>query len=264
MKRYLKIYLVAIKNHVASRLAYRVDFFMGMIITIASELLLPLLTALIYRSGTAFPGWSYHEALLLQGIFITFRGASYALFFGMTGTVMSNVREGTFDLIMIRPAPAVFLSVAISFSLDDVGVFLSGVAIFIFVAIKVHVILTLTGFAWFVLMFLASITVMFGFTLMMSATMFKWVGNSRIYEIFESIAGFGRYPATIFPGIFRVLVTFVFPVAVLGSLPAAVFLGKQSADPVQLMLLILSCGGFLVFGYIIWRVMIRSYISSGG
>jgi ABC-2 type transport system permease protein len=264
MMRYARIFISAAKSNIAAMLAYRTDCIVGMIILVISELLLPLLTALVYNAGMAYPGWSYYEALLMQSIFMMSRGASYSLFFGMSGFVMSTVREGTFDLVMIRPVPAAFLSVMLSLNLEDAVVFFSGAIIFMISAAKAQVVFTLAGTAWLVILLISGITVMLGFTLLMSATMFKWVGNSRIFEIFESIAGLGRYPSVIFPGIFRILVTYVLPVAMIGSLPAEVFLGKRATDPMQLLLIMLCCAGFLLTGYIVWRMMIRSYISSGG
>jgi ABC-2 type transport system permease protein len=189
---------------------------------------------------------------------------SYALFFNMTGTVMSAVREGSFDLMLIRPAPAAFLSVMQSLSMEDGVVFLSGLAIFLYAAANLHIALGVASIIWPAILFVAGIAVLFGFTLIMSAIMFKWVGNSRIFEIFESIAGFGRYPSIIFPGAFRLIATYIIPVAALGSLPAEVFLGKQPAALAQLFPVVLCCAGFVLFGYFIWKATIRSYISSGG
>jgi ABC-2 type transport system permease protein len=255
---------VASKNNLAARMAYRGDFFIGITINVLGELLLPLLTVLIYRSGASFPGWSLYEAMLLQGIFMMSTGLSYALFFGMTGAVMNAVREGSFDLIMIRPAPAALLSVALSVNLENMAVFASGLLIFLFAAVKENIAATLAGAAWSAVFFLSGIAVMLGFSLLMSATMFKWVGNSRIFEIFETISGFGRYPAAIFPGVFRVLISNVLPVAMLGAAPAALLLGKQPSGTIALMLTLLCCAVFLCLGRLAWRVALRTYVSSGG
>jgi ABC-2 type transport system permease protein len=264
MRRALRIFAVAAKNNLAARMAYRGDFFVGITINVLGELLLPLLTVLIYRSGASFPGWSLYEAMMLQGIFMMSTGLSYALFFGMTGAVMNAVREGSFDLIMIRPAPAALLSVALSVNLENMAVFGSGLLIFLAAASEGHIVVTPAGAVWFAVFFLAGIAVMLSFALLMSATMFKWVGNSRIFEIFETISGFGRYPAAIFPGVFRVLITNVLPVAVLGAVPAALLLGKQPPGSWGLALTALCCAVFLCLGRLAWRVALRSYVSAGG
>ena len=49
----------------------------------------------------------------------------------------------------------------------------------------------------------------------MSGTLFKWVGNSRIYEIFNTITQFGLFPKTIYSRAFQNLLTYFIPVAML-------------------------------------------------
>ena len=39
---------------------------------------------------------------------------------------------------------------------------------------------------------------MLGAVLIMSATVFKWIGNSRIPEIFQSMQQFAKYPVTVY------------------------------------------------------------------
>jgi ABC-2 type transport system permease protein len=264
MKRGIRLFLAAARSNIAARLAYRTNSLGGMAISIISEMLLPLMTVLVYSAGTSFPGWSLEEALLLQGILIMSRGAGYMLFMSMPYTVMNAVREGTFDLVMIRPVPAAFLSMMLSLSLEDISIFLSGAAVFLVSAVRLHLAPAFGPSAWMAVLFLTGLAVMFGFALLMSATMFKWVGNSRIGEIYESIAGFGRYPTQVFPGIFRTLITYILPVALLGSLPAEVFLGKLDPVPLEMLVILICSGGFLLAAYAVWHLMIRQYSSSGG
>lgn len=92
--------------------------------------------------------------------------------------------------------------------------------------------------------------------------MFKWVGNSRLFEIFESIAAFGRYPANIYAKAFQTVITYVLPVALLGPIPAAVLLKPDSLT--NLLLAALFAIIFSGAGFFIWKAMLRSYSSAGG
>src|SRR5690242_8307395 len=63
----------------AALMAYRSHFFLSVILLIAGDLLVPMITLLVYRSGASFPGWSLHEALLIQGVFGLAKGIAFPL-----------------------------------------------------------------------------------------------------------------------------------------------------------------------------------------
>ena len=102
---------------------------------------------------------------------------------------------------------------------------------------------------------------MVGLDLIMAAISFKWVGNSRIPEIFDSVREFGKYPLEIFPESVRVISSIFIPVAVVGFFPASALLGRF--DTLSLISLI-PCAGFLLFGVWLYNRMIRIYEGVGG
>lgn len=102
---------------------------------------------------------------------------------------------------------------------------------------------------------------MSGMQLLMAATSFKWVGNSRIPELFDSVKNFGQYPLTIFPTGVRLFATYLIPVGMIGFLPAAAILGRA---PWHSYIAILPCGLFFTFGVWIYQRMIRNYEGVGG
>ena len=86
---------LAAKNSLAACSAYRGDFFLTLLVSVLFELITPLVTVLIYGSGSSFPGWTMGEALLIQAIFLMARGIAFPCFFGIVWTVFEQVREGS-------------------------------------------------------------------------------------------------------------------------------------------------------------------------
>ncbi|MDR1689724.1 MAG: hypothetical protein LBS21_14115, partial [Clostridiales bacterium] len=70
----MKIYFSCVKTSLASISAYRFDFILSLFITLLSNIFLPLITILIYNSGSGFPGWNFYEVLLVQAIFTLSNG----------------------------------------------------------------------------------------------------------------------------------------------------------------------------------------------
>lgn len=260
MIRVLDIYFTSLKNSFAARMAYRADFAFCCIMILVSELLFPFITLLIYASGASFPGWSIYEIMLLQGIFMLSKGIANLLFFGIVYNTLSSVREGTYDLLLIKPVSVLFISIATGFEPDSIGTISGGLIISCFSLLQLPRPDTVQWLR-FIFIFIFSVASMFSFAVLMAASVFKWVGNSRIYEIFDSVSSFGNYPRTIFSKSFQTIISYIVPVAIIAFYPASALLGKDISGimPAALVLAL-----FLVLSILFWRLMLSKYTSAGG
>lgn len=255
-----RMHLEAVKTVLAERMAYRGDFLISATIMLIAEFIVPLVTFLIYRTGASFPGWSLYEALLIQGVFLLAKGIAFPVFFGMVWNTLLQVREGTFDLLLIKPRSILHLVIATGFDAEDLGKFFGG--IFIFVLALTHLpVPGLSQWVQFLMLFVLSLSVLFSFGLILSGIVFIWVGCSRVYEIFESVTAFGLYPRTIFTKGWIQGITLIIPIAMIGFFPATVLLGKPAE---WLGIAVLSTGVFLGASLKFWYWMLRQYSSAGG
>src|SRR5690554_3769716 len=256
----LRLYSIGMRIGLAENLAYRGNFLIRFFVMLLSDLLFPLVTLLVYGSGAAFPGWTLEEVLLIQGVFMIAKGFAYLFFFGLVWNIGEMVREGLFDLLLIKPCSVIHLAAATSFSLENSGSLLGGSGIFIYAVSKIPK-PGLWEWAAFFLLFLLSLSVLFSFSLLMSGTLFKWVGNSRIYEIFNTITQFGLFPKTIYSRAFQNILTYLIPIAMIAFFPAAVLKGDK---PEGLFLSAGICLVFLFAAKLFWHAMLKSYSSAGG
>ena len=260
MIRALHIYIVSLKNSFAARMAYRADFFFSCIMIFISDMLIPFVTLLIYSTGASFPGWTMHEILMIQGVFMLSKGVANVLFFGIVGNTLFRIREGEYDLFLIKPVSTLFLSVATGFDIDSIGSFISG-SITIYIAMLGLSVPGLAEWLGFILFFTLSLIVQFAFALFMAGSGFKWVGNVRIFEIFDSITAFGNYPRNIFSKTFQTIISYIIPVAFIGFFPASILLG---GDFIDLLPTVPVCFFFLAEGLAFWKYMLSKYTSDGG
>ncbi len=257
---WFKIYFHGMKTAFASRMAYRGDFIMSMIIMMIVELFGPLITLLIYHNGASFPGWQQHEVLLLQAIFLLSRGIAFPFFMGMVWNTIDRVQQGTYDLLLIKPRSILQLSIITAFDSEDLGKLAGGLLLFIY-ALKSVPPLPFINWVTFVLLFIFSLVSMFAFGLFMSGLGIIWVGNYRIYEIFMSVMDFGLYPRSIFSKMFQTIITWVIPISLLGSLPASSLLGRPEAGVLGAVLCSVA---FLFAGLWFYHRMVQNYTSAGG
>ena len=261
MRWAMQVYRCYMRISFSSAAAYRADFFFSLFISLLSHLLVPLLTALIYMNGASIPGWTFAEALTVQAVFMLCAGVCAPLFGSMVWIAMQHIREGTYDLILLKPGPAAFLTASAAFNVGDAGMLLGGLAMFVFALFRLPDLPGSAEFLRFGLLFLAGLCMNLGCILLMTATAFKWVGNGRIYEIYDAITMFGRYPAAVFPRALQGLSAYLVPVAMMGYFPAAAVMGR--ADP-RMYFACLPCGLFLLAGCFAFNRMIRAYQSAGG
>lgn len=256
----LRIHLEGIRIALANRMAYRGDFFITVTILFVSEFIGPLVIYLVYSTGSSFPGWNLYEVLLIQSIFLIARGVAFPLFFGMVWKTLRSVREGTFDLLLIKPQPVLYLSIATAFDVDGLGKLLGGV---ILLAVSLSHLPSPSWLEWlqFAALLILSILILFSGMLLMAASVIRWVGNSRVYEVFDCVTAFGQYPRSIFSQSFQTVLSFVVPIAMLGFFPASVLLGKPAAGVGWASLV---CIAFFLFCLLFWNRMLRYYTSAGG
>ncbi len=260
MKTFFNVWKTCIITAFKSAIIYRTNFILSVIILLAGNILFPLLTVLIYSNGANFPGWTIYEALLIQAVFLVNLGIANSLFFRMVWLINMSVVNGNFEIVLLRPVNCILLSVAQAFNLEGIFLALGGVALMVFSLSHMAFPSLLMWLVFFIYM-LGGILVLFGLILLMSASMFKLVGNSRIFEIFDSVTEFGRFPATLFPKAVFNIVCFVIPVAMIGFFPASVLMGDIQLYQIGALFI---CIAFAAVGVLVFNRCIRSYQSAGG
>ena len=259
-RRYLKTYGVCVRIAFSTATAYRASFVLSSLITLVGNLAFPLITVLIYGAGASFPGWSAYEVLLIQSIVTLSSGFSGLALGAVVFVTMDHVREGTFETVLLKPMHPLLFIVLTTFEPQNIGLILGGAVIF-GIAAAGCVTWSFASVASFLVLFIAGFLVMAGISLIMAATSFKWVGNSRLPEIASSVENFGRYPLGIFPVAVRSIVTFIIPVAMVGYYPAQALLGRGS---VEMWASVPMCVVFFGAGVWLYNHMIRNYQGVGG
>jgi len=261
MRWAFNVYKCYVRISFSSAVAYRADFIFTLFISLLSNLLVPLLTALIYMNGASIPGWTFAEALMIQSVFMLCVGICAPLFSNMVWITMQHIREGTYDIILLRPGPAAFLTAACAFDIGDIGMLIGGLVMFVYSVLNLTNPPGMAEWLQFALLGFMGLCMALGCILLMAASTFKWVGNGRIYEIFDAVTMFGRYPSAIFTRTIQGISAYILPVAMMGYFPAAAVMGRANA---QMLLACFPCAGFLLIGCLVFNRMIHMYQSAGG
>jgi len=258
--RYLRLLAMQLRASLLLALQYRVEFLGQGLLALfwTGWSLVPLLVVFSHRDGVA--GWSFEEALVVMGWFTLMKGVLEGAVNPSLTSVVEHIRKGTLDFVLLKPADAQFLVSTAKFEpwrLVDVA---GALAIFGVAFGRMgrwpepaHVLaacLLLFGAAW---------TLYALWILVVSAAFFV-VKVDNLSFLFSSIFDAARWPVSVFQGVWRVVFTFVVPLALMTTFPALALLGRL--DLATGAVALLGAAAFAAFARVVWTRSIGHYTSA--
>jgi ABC-2 type transport system permease protein len=251
--RYLRLLAVQLRASTALALQYRLEFFgqgaLALLWTTWS--LVPLLVVFSDRPGVA--GWSFDEALVVMGWFTLMKGVLEGAVNPSLASVVEHIRKGTLDFVLLKPADAQFLVSTARFMPWRIVDVLAGLAIFGVAFHRMGRWPTPGAVAAALMLLFCATLVLYSLWILVISAAFYLVKIDNLSFLFASIYDAARWPVDVFRGFFRLLFTFVIPLALLTSYPALALLGK-----LDLSVAAQALGGSLVFAVASRLVWIRS------
>jgi len=225
MLGFLRLYAHGIRLAFLTRLADRFDFIASLLVMLGIELTPTLITVLLYGQGLSFADWTLAQVILVQGVFLVGKGITFPIFAGMAWAVSEKVREGTFELLLLKPRHPLILCLVTAYDAEDLGK-LAGGLVLMFFALGQTGLPALPDIALFLPLFFFGLVFFAAGLMLLTALLMIWVGNFRLYEIFDTVTALGQYPPVIWPKRIRQLALAPFPILGLAVLPASALLHK--------------------------------------
>jgi ABC-2 type transport system permease protein len=109
-------------------------------------------------------------------------------------------------------------------------------------------------------LFISGVMAMYALFILCASLSFWVVRIDNLQYLLSSVFDTARWPVQVFHGAWRIVFTFVIPVAVMTTFPAMALLGRLHASAA-----IATIGGaavMLVVSRLVWRAAIRNYTSA--
>jgi ABC-2 type transport system permease protein len=260
VQRYLRLLAVQLRASTAIAMQYRVEFLTEGALALfwSGWSLVPLLVLFGHRHSVA--GWSFDEALVVMGWFILMKGVLEGAVNPSLTSVVDHIRNGTLDFVLLKPADAQFLVSTAKFEPWRVVDLLAAAAIFASAFHRLgRVPSPAQALTALVLLACAALTLYSLWILVVSAAFFV-VRVDNLAFLFSSIFDAARWPVTVFRGAWRVVFTFVVPVALMTTYPALALLGRLDLGTAALA--IGGSAAFALFARAVWVRSIGHYTSA--
>lgn len=245
---------------IARRMAYRTEYFISLICMFTLELVAPLFTFVIYTNSPGFAGWTFHQVLLLQGIFLLIKGFSYFSFFGIVWNSNHVLKRGDFDLTLIKPRNTLYMFICQSFDAEDIAKFIGGILITIYALSNIPGI-AFSNILSSLFLLILGILLFFSLALFSSSFIFRFIRSWRVYEFLGLIEMIGSYPKSIYPKVAGTFFTAIIPIFIVAVFPAQAITGLFTKD------ILISSISVIVLVFIAvktWYTVIKNYASAGG
>lgn len=260
MKRHLRLVGVQLRASVAAAMAYRANFLVEGVMSAAwmAVALLPLVV--LYRGRASVAGWDAPSALVVIAYFMALRAILEGVVNPSLVDLVERIRTGAFDYVLLKPVDSQFLVSVSRYEpwklVDLCGAI--GVAAYAFALRGAGP--GLGDLALGLLLLLAGALAMYSLWIVCAAAAFWVVRLDNLTYLLGSIFDVARWPVHVFRGAWRVLFTFVLPVALMTTFPAMALLG--SLDAGTALATVGGALGMLGLSRLVWRTALRNYTSA--
>lgn len=237
--------------------AFRVDLLFDVLLAFVGLGAAVAALLIVFTQADTLAGWSKAESLVLVG--------TYQLITGLRSTFIdpnlswfpeNGIRNGKLDGYLLQPAPSLFLaSLSLSSPLALIQLVL-GLGVLGWGIGTAEQVPTPAGVLGWALLVVVALVVTWALSVLLACLAF-WAPKLQLDVFYHSAWQLARYPTDIFARPLRILLTTVFPMALIASIPSATLLNGPRAE--VLAAGVAAAAGASLLAITLWRAGLRRY-----
>ena len=260
MRRYLRLLAIQLRVSAAQAMAYRANFLFEGLMTAAWMALTLLPLFVVYSHKKQVGDWDAASALVVMAYFTGLRAVLEGVVSPSLVDLVEKIRQGSFDYVLLKPVDAQVMISASRYEPWKIFDLIGAVAICVYAFTLRGTPPTAGAIVAGIGLFIAGAIAMYSLWIVCAAASF-WVGRlDNLVYLLGAIFDTARWPVYVFPGLWRIIFTFVIPVAVMTTFPAMALLGRLDAKTA--LATIAGAIAMLLASRLVWRAAIRSYTSA--
>lgn len=261
LKKYIVLYIEFLKQNIKTMLEYKTDFVIGVFSTLVSQFYGIFFVWVIFENLKQIHGWTFYEITFVYGLLTLAKGIDMFFFDNLHALGIEYVKEGKFDIFMIRPISSLFQLVASHTQQDGIGLLILGAIVVSKSLSELKITLGPIDLALLFIFIISGAAIIAAINLIFATTGFKTINSHIIMASVNSFQEFAFYPIAIYPKVIGFILTWIFPFAFVSFYPADHFLNKEYGGlsiltPVIAVIL-------WVIALRVWNWGLRNYESTG-
>jgi ABC-2 type transport system permease protein len=253
----LRLAAVFFRVGILNELQYRVNFFLQLLQSLIALATGLVGLSLVFSHTESLAGWSRPELLAVMGVHILMGGFIQALIQPNMERLMADVREGTLDYALTKPADSQALVSVRQIRLWQLVDVLIGLVVLGVAIVELRGLFGPWQAFAFAAALLAGGLMIYAFWLMLTSTAFWVVRVDEMVNLFQGVYAAGRWPVGVYPGWLRSGLTFLVPVAFAVTVPAEALTGRLTTATLAGALALAAA--LLLLSRWVWRTGLKRY-----
>lgn len=261
IKKYITLYFEFLKQNIKTMLEYKSDFVIGVISTLITQFYGIFFVWVIFENIKVIHGWTFYEITFVYGLLTLAKGLDMFFFDNLHALGIEYVKEGKFDIFMIRPLSPLFQLISSYTQQDGIGLLILGSIVVSksLAELKIH--FGPVDVMLLIIFVISGAAIISAINLIFATTGFKTMNSHVVMSSVNAFQEFAFYPIAIYPKFIGFVLTWIFPYAFASFYPADYFLNKEYGvlsvlTPVIAVIL-------WIIALKVWRWGLRNYESTG-
>ena len=260
MYRYLQMLWIMLRASVMVSLQYRMEFAVESIasLLLAGMAIIPLMIVDDRHGGVG--GWSFFESIVVLGFFVTLKSFIEGAVNPGLLKVLEQIRSGTFDFVLLKPADAQFLVATSRYDITAFPGAVGGIALIVWGLHQTVGWPTIGALLLSLVLLVSSLILIHSIWVLVVSSAIRFVRVDNLVYLFTSLFDAARWPSSVFRGGWAILFTVILPLGLMTTWPAAALLQRLTLKDTGLALIVSSC--FAVVARRLWIRSLARYTSA--
>lgn len=237
---------------------FRTNFFILLGLDIFWAFFQIFLVTIFFSYTDSIAGWTKYQAFFIVGFFRFVKGVFDVVIRQNLFGFSDWITRGDFDYLLTRPIDTMFLASTRYHVFSDIGSFVGGVVILIYVVPLLHV--SLLQIFFMGIMATLSFVCLYSLVLLFATLAFFVTRLSAMKPYYDLISNTARFPGDIFTKGTLMGEAFLLPFIAIATIPARLITGKSGPDAVLLEFVIAV--SLLIIARRFWSFALRHYSSA--
>lgn|GEM_PF-2853617 len=256
----LRFFLQLCSMNIKMVVMYRKNFYISLVAIMFWMTIYVGLIEIIYGHTNEIAGWAKGEVLIILSFYYFITSIANFLFRENFENFGDKMRKGELDQFLTKPAAFQIQCFFARMRFDQISSPIIVLFLFWYGTSQMTAPLLLSHIIVGFLYALLSVGFFYHFLLLVATSTFYLEKADTLGSVMWNLSQIGRYPRQIFTGASRIFFQFIFPMALITSIPAEMFIGFERSQIHVLFFIIVL--GFCILAQLLFHTGIKRYSSA--
>ena len=260
IKKYFQLYSFFNYTSFAIEMEYKINIIIDLITAIFGLIGSIFLLSIFFSNSNFIGGWSFEQALIIQGIYTILNGVTNTWFSPNLKEIVKYIREGTLDFVLIKPVDSQFWISFKRISPSGLIEIILGLLVLIYCLVINEISINLLLIILLSMTLICSISILYSLWFLISTTTIWFVKTWNATEVLRSFLYVGRFPLSSFSFSLKIFFSTVIPITFITTIPSELILGIAPIWKIILELVVSYI--FIRMSRKFWKYALKFYSSA--